>query len=140
MKRFKKITWIRSHHLQLQWKFKLLAGKFTWENKAKHCWMMSTNFLFSKVCWLCPAMFCLYNSSKLSRPWFEFSLKVKVMGLNPGYILKYFLLYYVWCRGKDCISSPKMKNWTFLQKVKNQWNTATAFSYYVLVKTLYFWQ
>ena len=28
---------------------------------------------------------------KLSRPKFEFSWKVK--GLNPGYLLKYFLLY-----------------------------------------------
>ena len=62
-----KIVWIWSKHLHLQWKFKLLMGKFTWGNKAKHCWVMSTNFLFSKVCWQCPAMFCLYTSSKLSR-------------------------------------------------------------------------
>ena len=26
---------------------------------------MSTNFLFSKVCWQCPAMCCLYTSSKI---------------------------------------------------------------------------
>ena len=38
-------------------------------------------------------MFCLYTSSKLSSTQFEFSLKVKVMGSNPGYLLKYFLLY-----------------------------------------------
>ena len=56
-------TW--SHHLHLQWKFKFLAGKFTWGNKAKHCWVMSTNFLFSKVCWQLLAMFCIYNSCKL---------------------------------------------------------------------------
>ena len=89
-KRFKKIAWIQSHHLQ--WKFKLLPGKFTWANKAKHCWVMSTNFFFSKVCWQCPAMFCLHTSSLLSHPWFEFSLKVKVMGSNPGYLLKSFLI------------------------------------------------
>ena len=47
--RFKKITWIQSHHLHLQWKFKLLAETFIWDNKAKHCWVMSTNFLFSKL-------------------------------------------------------------------------------------------
>ena len=58
---FKKVSWIRSHHLQ--WEFKLFARKFTWGNKAKHCWVMSTNFLFSKVCWQCPAMFNLYTSS-----------------------------------------------------------------------------
>ena len=38
-------------------------------------------------------MFHLYTSSKLSRQKFEFSLKVKVMGSNPGYLLKSFLLY-----------------------------------------------
>ena len=26
-----------------------MAGKFTWGNKAKHCWMMSTNFFFQIV-------------------------------------------------------------------------------------------
>jgi hypothetical protein len=38
------------------------------------------------VCRYCPAIFCLYTPSKLSRPYFEFSLKV--MGLNAGYLLK----------------------------------------------------
>ena len=60
-KRFKKIAWVQSHHLQ--WKFKLLAGKFTWGVKTKHCWAMSTNFW---NCWHQPAMFCLITSNKLS--------------------------------------------------------------------------
>ena len=29
--------------------------------KAKHCWRLSTNFWKQKVCWYCPAMFCLYT-------------------------------------------------------------------------------
>ena len=78
------------HHLPLQWKFKLLAGKFTWENKAKYCWVMSTNILYSKVCWQCPAMFCLYTTRNFLRPWFEFSLKV--MEFYPGYLSNFFLL------------------------------------------------
>ena len=41
--------------------------------------------MFPKVCWQYPTMFCLYTSRKFSRPLFEFSLKVKVMGLKPGY-------------------------------------------------------
>ena len=49
--------------------------------------------MFSKVCWQQPAMFCLYSSSKISRSYFEFSLKVEVIGLSPGYLLKSFLLY-----------------------------------------------
>ena len=66
-KRFKKIAWTQFHHLHLQWKFKLLAGKFTWGNKAKHCWALSTNFWKQNVCWHHPPMFCLITSSKLSR-------------------------------------------------------------------------
>ena len=62
-----------SPQLRLQWKFKLLAEKFTWVNKAKHCWVISTNFLYSKVCWR-PAMFCLYTSSKLSPAIWIFTL------------------------------------------------------------------
>ena len=49
-----------------------------------------------KVCWHHPAMFCLIKSSKLSRQLFEFSLKMKVMGLNSVYLLKSFLPYPTW--------------------------------------------
>ena len=42
--------------------------------------MMSTNFLFSKV-------------PEVNRQKVEFSLMVKVMGSNPGYLLNFFLLY-----------------------------------------------
>ena len=38
-------------------------------------------------------VFCHYTSSKLSRPYFEFLLKVKVMRSNAGYLLKSFLIY-----------------------------------------------
>ena len=43
---FKKIACIQSHHHHLQWKFKILAGKFAWGAKAKHCCALSTNFFF----------------------------------------------------------------------------------------------
>ena len=62
------MIWIRSHHLHLQWIYKLLAGNSTWGNNAKQNWVMSTNFLLSKVFWQSLPMFCLYTSSKLSRP------------------------------------------------------------------------
>ena len=62
-----KVAWIWSHHLHLQWKFKLWAGKFAWGVKAKHFWMLSTNMWIQKICWHHPAMFCLITSSKLSR-------------------------------------------------------------------------
>ena len=41
----------------------IIGRKVTWGNKAKHCWVITTNFLFSKVCWQPPAMFSLYTSS-----------------------------------------------------------------------------
>ena len=46
-----------------------LNSNYGWESLlevyilAKHCWVLSTNFLFSKVCWQCLAMFCLYSSN-----------------------------------------------------------------------------
>ena len=43
-------------------KIQIIGGN--WGNKAKHWWMISANFLFSKVCSQSPAMFCLYISSK----------------------------------------------------------------------------
>ena len=46
---------------QIKWKFKLWAGKFAWGIKTKHCWALSTNFLYSKFCWQQPAVFCLYT-------------------------------------------------------------------------------
>ena len=51
------------------------------------------NKLLKAISWHHQAMFHLITSSKLSRQWFEFQLKVKVMGLNPSYLLKSFLLY-----------------------------------------------
>ena len=64
-KKFKKIAWIQSHHLQRLWKLKLLMEKFTLGVKAIHCWVLSPNFWKQKVCWHHPAMFCFSISSKL---------------------------------------------------------------------------
>ena len=50
---------------------------------AKYCWVMSTIFLFSKVM---PSNVLPLHLKRL----FEFSLKAKVMGSNPDYLLKYF--------------------------------------------------
>ena len=37
---------------------------FAWGVKAKHCWLLSSNFWKNKVCWHHPAMFCLITSRK----------------------------------------------------------------------------
>ena len=55
-----KVAWIWSHHLHLQWKYKLLEGKFAWGG---HC---QQNFESKKFSWHHPAMFCLITSSILS--------------------------------------------------------------------------
>ena len=41
-----RIAWIWSHHLYLQLKFILLAGKLKWVNKAKLCWVNKLYKLF----------------------------------------------------------------------------------------------
>ena len=53
--------------------------------------MLSTNFWKQEVCWHHPSMFCLIASRRLSH---QFPLEVKVKRSNPGYLLKYFLLYF----------------------------------------------
>ena len=68
---------------------------------------MSTNFWKQKVCWYHPAMFCLIASSKFSCQWFEFSLKVMVMGSNPCYLLKSFLLYIAYKYIKNTLNGCK---------------------------------
>ena len=67
-KRFKKIAWILSHHLHLQWKFKSLGGKFTWEKRHNIAGLCQQFFCFQKFVDNAPAIFCLYISSKLSHP------------------------------------------------------------------------
>ena len=86
------------------------------------------------------AMFCLINSSKFSCQWFEFLLKVQVMGSNPDYLIKSFLLYkilfqmvfhpFVNCIDVKCsskqraesqkigISFPSFANASYLSKVE----------------------
>ena len=54
-------------------------------------WWQQT-FCFQKF--VNPAMFCLITPSNLFPQNFEFSLKMKVMGSKPGYLLKSFLLYF----------------------------------------------
>ena len=47
--------------LEVHWKFKLWEEKFAWDVNAKHCWPLSANFLYSKVYWQHPAIFCLFT-------------------------------------------------------------------------------
>ena len=93
---------IQYHHLHLQWKFKFLAGKFTWGIKTKHCWVMLTNFLFSKVWWQCPGMVCLYAASKLSARNLNFHWRWRWWDQIQATFLN--LLYFR-------ISSGKTRNW-----------------------------
>ena len=79
--------------------YNFLFSSQNWINMCKGKTLLGVvnKLLFSKVCWQHPAIFCLYTSNKLSCPFFELSLKMKVVGLNPGYLLKSFLLYLLGC-------------------------------------------
>ena len=48
--------WIRLHHLYLKWKFKLWAGKFAWDVKAKHCQQTFENKKFVDITLQCFAL------------------------------------------------------------------------------------
>ena len=118
-----------------------MAGKFTWGNKA--------NFLFSKVCWHHLPMFCLNTSSKHSPQLFEFSLKVKVMGSNPDYLLKSFLLYIKLhktstslCVAKMCdVRRMKLPAYKLRKKMSltvGHWGTKYWYFFWNIVVSTYF--
>ena len=46
----KKVAWIQSHHLHLQWISNYGRGKFAWSVKAKHCWDCQQIFCIQKFC------------------------------------------------------------------------------------------
>ena len=102
LKIFQKVAWIRSHHLHLQWKFKLCAGKFPWDVKAKHCWALSTNFSKQKVCWHHPAKFCLITSSNFPATKWNFHWRwrwwdrIKAIFLDIFYFQFFPLLKLQW--------------------------------------------
>ena len=79
---------------------------------------MSSNFLFSKISWQHPAMFCLITSIKLSRQQFQFLRKAKVMGSNPGYLIKSFLLYKITAKSLDSITLGSPLFWK-REKIKS---------------------
>ena len=51
---------------------------------------MSTNFLFLKVCWQRPAMFCFYTSSKLPAPIISISTEGEDDGIESRLPFKIF--------------------------------------------------
>ena len=82
---------IRSHHY-FSVNIQIMSGKVCLRCEGKILLGVVNKLLGTqKVYWHHPAMFCLIISSKHFRQNFEFSLKV--MGSNPSYLLKYFLLY-----------------------------------------------
>ena len=74
-------------------KIQIMGGKVCLRFKSKTLMGVVNKLLKIKSLLQCPAMFCLYTSSKLSRLYFEFSLKMKLKGLNTGYLFKSFRLY-----------------------------------------------
>ena len=72
-------------------KIQTMGGNVCLRCKGKTLLGVVNKFLKTKSLLTSPSNVCLSTSSKLSRQEFEFSLKV--MGLNPGYLFKSFLLY-----------------------------------------------
>ena len=74
-------------------KIQIMGGKVCLRCKGKTLLGFVNKLLKIKSLWTMPSNVLPYTSSKHSRPYFEFSLKVKVMRSNAGYLLKSFLLY-----------------------------------------------
>ena len=78
--------------------------------KAKHCLVLSTNFLYSKVCWQHPAMFWLYifPSHNLNFHWrWRWWDQIQAIFLN----LFYFNCLLVCKKGFLCSSSIEKKGY-----------------------------
>ena len=67
---------LKSHHLHLHWNLKFWVGKFAWGAKVKHAGRCQRTFKNKRFVDNFQQCFAFY---KLSRPYFELSLKVKVM-------------------------------------------------------------
>ena len=83
---FKKIVWIQSHHLTPSVKIQIMGGKGV---KAKHCWMLSTNFWIQKFVDNIQQCFAYTPFLPMN---LNFHWRCKVMGSNPGYLLIFFTL------------------------------------------------
>ena len=80
-------------------KIQIMGGKVCLRYKGKTLLVIVNKFLKTKSlftshpCITQYLILCLVTLDKLSCQQFEFPLKVKVMGSNPDYLLKSFLLY-----------------------------------------------
>ena len=73
------------------WKIQIMGCKVCLKSNGKTLLgTLSTNFLYSKVCWKYPAMFCLYTFPAHN---LIFHWRCKVMELNPGYLLNSFFYF-----------------------------------------------
>jgi hypothetical protein len=73
-------------------KIRIMGGKVCLRCKGKILLGVVNKLMNFKSILTTPSNVLPITSSTLSRQQFEFSMKVKVMGSNPGYLLKYFLL------------------------------------------------
>ena len=105
--------------------------------------------LKQKFCWRNPAIFYHITSDKVSCQWFEFSRKVKVVGSNPGYLLKSFLLYilgmydfaYSGASAYGCISDLCRKQFSSVKEyyAKTKGTKKSANHYHNYLKCCQMW-
>ena len=98
---FKKIDWTRSHHLHLQWKFNLLAGK--WENEV----------IRQNIAGWCQQTFCIEKFVDSTQQCSAVSPQANFPAHNLNF-------YWRW-RGWDWIQTIFLKS--FLLYSSNRWKT-----------------
>ena len=95
----KKIAWIRSHHLHLQWKFKLLAGKFIWGPE-----ILKQNI----AGWY---TICFQKFVDNARQFFAFTPQAKFPALNLNFYWRWRLPFKKISTLNICIELYMYKNW-----------------------------
>ena len=113
MKRFSKAAWIRSHHLYLEWKFKLLAGKFAWGVKAKlagHCQQTFENKKFVDI-----TRQCFASLPEVNFPTNNLNFQIQVIFLNLFYLSLNYDFYLFSVRTETKKGPCALKKWIHLR-------------------------
>ena len=113
----------------LQWKVKLWAGKFAWAVKAKHCWVLSTNFWKQRVCRITQQCFSLllqvyFPDNNLNFHWrWRWWDQIQAIFLNLYYFISAKMNCIITCRAKR--ANTMMQN---MVSVMTSASCLTAFS------------
>ena len=120
----------KTYHLYLQWKFKLWAGKFASDIKAKHSWMMSTNFFFRMCVDNAQQCFAFTPEANFPAHNLNFHWRWRSLESNGGCLLKKRCLYWLSPRNQNPIKGLESTNF---------WCAYVIYEWYLINKLEFLW-